>query len=458
MFITKNHLSRRTFLQGLGVSLSLPLLDSMVPALTPLSKTAASPKSRFAAIEMVHGAAGSTPLGRSRNYWSPAGEGPDFEFTTTLKSLEPLRKYMTIVSNTELHNAMSLVPDEDGPMADHARSSAVFLTAAHPKRTEAADIRSGPSIDQIYAQQVGHETPLASIQLCIENNSLADGCGHGYSCAYTNTISWASPSTPLPMEVAPRAIFDRMFAPSAVDKTSPPRQARNGSILDAVSNAAAQLKRQLGKGDRTRMSEYLDAVREVEQRIQKIENDNSNGRPRTLPQAPTSVPDSFEDHVKLMFDLQLLAFMGDITRVASFKMGVDRSLRVYPESGVTTPFHVLSHHRETPEKIEEFAKLNQYHVSRVAYFLERLRSTADGDGNLLDHSVVLYGSPMGDSHVHEHRFLPLFLAGRASGTLRGNLHLRCPEDTPMANVLLAVMHKLGVDLDRIGDSTGDVAI
>lgn len=454
MFITKTYLSRRTVLRSLGVSLSLPLLDSMVPAQTPLRKTAASPKTRFAAIEMVHGAAGSTVIGRSKNYWSPAGEGRNFEFTPTLKSLEPLRDYVTVISNTELHNAMSLVPDEEGPMADHARSSAVFLTAAHPRRTEGENARSGPSIDQICAAQVGHETPLASIQLCIENNALAGGCGYGYSCAYTNTISWAAPTMPLRMEVAPRAVFDRLFGVNGPGADQV-RQ-RRGSILDSLPRIAERLKTRLGAADRRRVNEYLDAVRDVERCIQQIETANSVSQTRLTPGAPLSVPDSFDDHVKLMFDLQVLAFTADITRVSAFKMGIDRSQRVFPESGVTTPFHSLSHQRETPEKIEEFAALNQYHVGKTAYFLERLRSAPDGDGNLLDHSAVLYGSPMGDSHLHEHRFLPLFLAGHANGSVSGNRHVRCPEDTPMANVLLTLMHKLGVPSERIGDSSGEI--
>lgn len=458
MFITKKYLSRRTILRGVGASLTLPFLDSMAPAQTPLSKTVASPRARLVAIEMVHGAAGSTALGREKNYWSPARVGSDFEFTPTLKPLESLRDYVTVISNTDLQNAMSLVPEEDGPMADHARSSAVFLTATHPKRTSDDDIRSGPSIDQIYAQHIGHETSIASLQLCIEGGPMAGACGHGYSCAYTNTISWASPTSPLPMEMAPRAVFDRMFGTAATETRRAPLQPRVGSILDALPDAAALLKKRLGSSDRSRVNDYIDAIREIERHIQKIENDNSSGQPRVLPDAPLSVPDSFEEHVKLMFDLQVIAFMTDITRVSSFKMGVDRSSRLYPESGVTTPFHALSHHRETPEKIEEFAKLNRYHVSKVAYFLERLRSTPDGDGNLLDHAAVLYGSPMGDSHVHEHRFLPLFLAGRANGALKGNRHVRCVEGTPMANVLLTLMHKLGVDIDLIGDSAGEVDI
>ena len=457
MFITKAHLSRRAALRGLGISISLPFLDSMIPAQTPLRNTVAAVKPRFVAIEMVHGAAGSTALGRSRNYWSPAKAGGDFEFTPTLKPLESLRQYVTIVSNTELHNAMSLVPDEDGPMADHARSSSVFLTAAHPNRMAEGDIRSGPSVDQIYAQRIGHETPLASMQLCIEDNSVSGSCGYGYSCAYTNTISWASPTKPLPMERSPRKVFQRMFASIAIAGEPGPEGVRNGSILDRVPDAAARLVRRLGIADRSRVNEYLNAVREIELRIQRVENHNSSA---TRPRADTllSVPDSFDEHVGIMFDLQVLAFRADITRVISFKLGADRSQRVYAESGVTTPFHALSHHRETPERIEEFARLNQYHVGKVARFLESLRGSPDGDGNLLDHSIVLYGSPMGDSHIHEHKFLPLFLAGKANGAVRGNRHIICPEETPMANVLVTVLHRLGVEADRVGDSSGEVPI
>ncbi|WP_263418608.1 DUF1552 domain-containing protein [Terriglobus albidus] len=456
MFITRNYLSRRTVLQGLGVTLGLPFLDAMVPAQTPLHLTAAAPKARFIAIEMVHGAAGSTAIGRSMNYWSPAQEGRDFAFTKSLQPLEPLRDYITVVSNTELHNAMSLVPEEDGPMADHARSSAVFLTAAHPRRTAGGDIHAGPSIDQIYARAVGRDTWLPSMQLCIEDNSVAGECGYGYSCSYTHTISWASPTTPLPMERSPRRVFNSMFAPDAGNGQATGTNTA-ASILDSLSDAVRSAKRRLGVRDRTTLADYLDDVRAIEKRIQEIERRNATA-PKTQSSEPLSVPDSFNDHVDLMFDLQLLALTCDLTRVITFKMGADRSQRIFPESGVTTPFHTLSHHRESPEKIEEFARLNQYHVGKAAQFIDNLRWTKDGDGNLLDHSLVLYGSPMGDSHVHEHRFLPLFLAGKANGALQGNRHVVCPADTPMANVLLTVVRRLGVDAHQIGDSTGEIAL
>ncbi|MES2148654.1 MAG: DUF1552 domain-containing protein [Pseudomonadota bacterium] len=429
-------------------------MDSLVIGQTLPGQMAGPPKSRFIAIEMVHGAAGSTAFGRENNLWSPAREGANFEFTPTLKSLEPFREYITVISNTDLKNATSLVPDEDGDMADHARSSAVFLTGAHPTRSAGSHFRSGPSIDQLYAQFLARETPLASLQLCIEDAALSGTCGHGYSCAYTHTMSWASANRPLSMERAPRAVFERLFAGRAA-KERDARLLNRRSVLDGATTEAAALERRLGANDRHRVREYFSEIREIELRIQEIEKDS---KAHKLPNVPSSVPDSFDDHVKLMFDLQILAFMADMTRVTSFKMGLDRSQRIYPESGVSTPFHTLSHHRESPEKIEEFARLNQYHVSKVAYFLDRLRSTPDGDGNLLDHAVVAYGSPMGDSHTHGHKFLPLFLAGRASGGLKGNLHVRCRPGTPMANVWLTLLHKFGVNLDRIGDSSGEIPI
>jgi hypothetical protein len=457
-FITRKHLSRRTLLRGLGAAVSLPLLDSMVPAQTPLRKTAAASRTRFAAIEMVHGAAGSTIDGAAKHYWSPEKHGRHFEFTQSLSPLEPFRDCLTIISDTDLNNAAALSPSEEG--ADHTRSSAVFLTAAHPKMTEGADILLGPSVDQIYAQRFGQDTALPSIQLCLENvGSLSGACGYGYSCVYANTISWASPTAPLPMEIDPRVAFERLFGDGGTAVERAARRRADRSILDIIAGEVAHLQAGLGASDRRRLVEYLDGVREIERRIQGIERYNASGEARELPEAPVGVPDSFEDHVKLMFDLQVLAFAADVTRVSAFKMGRDVSSRVYPESGVKTPFHALSHHGENPERIAEFARLNRYHVSKVAYFLEKLRSTADGDGNLLDHSLVLYGSPMGDSNIHDHKHLPLFLAGHAGGRIKGGLHYRAAAGTPMANALLTVLHRLGVDeVERIGDSTGEIAI
>jgi hypothetical protein len=456
MYITKKHLSRRTLLRGLGVGVALPLLDSMVPAQTPLVKTAASARPHLACIEIVHGAAGSTVDGSNKHYWSPAPpkEGADFEFSQILKPLEPFRDQVTIVSGTDLNPATAWVASEEG--GDHFRSSAAFLTAGHAKMTEGADIFCGTSIDQMYAQQYCQDTPLPSIQLCIESVDGSGACDYGYSCVYSDTISWASPTTPLPMTRDPRQAFESLFGDGGTPAQRIARQEENGSILDLIRQDVARISKSLGASDRGRLDAYLDDVREIERRIQKIEQYNSNSAARALPAAPIGVPDSFEEHVKLMFDLQALAFMAGITRVSSFKMSRDVCQRTYPESGVKTSFHSCSHHGETPSKIAEFAKLNEYHVSKVAYFLEKLKNTPDGDGSLLDHSLVLYGSPMGDSNVHNHKRLPLFLAGHANGAFKGNRHVVTKDGTPMANVLLTVLHKLGIDARSIGDSTGEV--
>ncbi len=456
MFITKKHLSRRTLLRGMGVSLALPLLDSMVPAQTPLRKTAASPRTRLACIEMVHGAAGSTTDGASKHYWVPEKEGSDFDFTVSLKPLEPYRDYVTIISQTDLHQAEAFTAAEDG--ADHFRSSAVYLTAAHPKQTEGSDVRNGTSIDQFYAQKYGQDTPLPSIQLCIENVDAYGSCAFNYSCVYSDTISWASPTTPLPMTLDPRLAFENLFGDGGTQADRVSRQRENRSILDEIVQEVALIRKTLPARDRERLNTYLDDVREIERRIQAIEKYNSSGVKRELPAAPVGVPDSWEEHVKLMFDLQALAFAADVTRASAFKLSRDTSNRVFPESGIKSPFHTLSHHGETPARIAELAQLNRYHVSVLTYFLEKLKSTPDGDGNLLDHSLVMYGSPMGNSNIHGHKRVPLLLAGHASGQVKGNFHARCKEGTPQANALLTVMQRLGIDMDKIGDSTGPVAI
>ena len=456
MFITKKHLSRRTILRGMGASLALPLLDSMVPAQTPIGKTAAVPKTRLACIEMVHGAAGSTGDGSEKHYWSPAKVGPDFEITQTLQPLEPFRDYLTIVSDTDLHPATAWSAGEEG--ADHFRSSAVYLTAAHPKMTEGSDYYAGTSIDQVYAQQFGQDTPLPSIQLCIEYVDASGACDYHYACVYADTISWASPTKPLPMIIDPRMAFENLFGDGRTPEERLARQKVNRSILDWISHDVARIQKNLGPSDRHRLNAYLDDVREIERRIQKIEKYNASGEARAIPAAPLGVPDSYEEHVRLMFDLQVLAFMTETTRVSAFKMSRDVSTRVFPESGIKTPFHPLSHHQENPAKIAEFAKLNRYHVSLLPYFFEKLKNTPDGDGNLLDHSMILYGSPMGDGNVHNHKRVPMILMGHAGGKLKGNLHVRCGDSTPMANILLTMMHKLGVGVETFGDSTGEIAI
>jgi hypothetical protein len=456
MFLTQRHLSRRALLRGLGAAVALPLLDSMVPAQTPLGKTAASPRTRFACIEMVHGAAGSTLDGSSKHYWSPEKEGADFEFTQTLQPLEPYRKYLTVISDTDLNPATAQSAAEEG--ADHFRSSAVFLTAAHPKMTEGSDIHAGISIDQLYAQKFGQDTPLPSIQLCIENVDATGACAYGYACVYADTISWASPGSPLPMTIDPRMAFERLFGDGSTAQERLARQQVDRSILDGIIQDVVRLQKNLGAGDRTRLNDYLENVREIERRIQRIEKYNASGEARAIPEAPLGVPDSYEEHVKLMFDMQALGFMTDVTRVSTFKMSRDVSQRTFPESGVKTPFHSASHHGEVPSKIADFAKINRYHVSLLPYFLEKLRNTPDGDGTLLDHSLILYGSPMGDGSVHNHKRVPLLLLGHANGQLKGNLHVRAVDGTPMANAYLSVLHKLGIPAESIGDSTGELSI
>ncbi|MEJ0100079.1 MAG: DUF1552 domain-containing protein [Pseudomonadota bacterium] len=456
MFITKKHLSRRTLLRGLGVSLSLPLLDAMVPAATALAQTAARPRSRLSCIEIVHGCAGSTAHGTAANLWSPAAEGANFEFTNILSPLQDFRDYLTIVSGTDLGGAMAHNHDEEG--GDHMRSSAAYLTCAHPRKTEGADIYNGISIDQRYAQKFGGDTPLPSIQLCMESADASGACDYGYACVYSDTISWATPTTPLPMTRDPRVAFEALFGDGSTPAERLARQQTNASVLDWISSDFSSLKRGLGTGDRARLDDYLANVREIERRIQGIEKYNQSGAERALPEAPVGVPESYEDHIRLMFDIQVLAFMTDVTRVASMKMSHDVNMRVFAESGNSTPFHSAGHHGEVPSRIEELAKINRYHVSLLPYFFDRLRSTPDGDRNLLENSLVLYGSPIGDSNVHNHHRLPIFLMGHAAGTIRGNNHVRVPDGTPLSNLMLTMLNRLGMGMDKLEDSTGEVAI
>ena len=352
MLVTKKYLSRRAVLRGVGVTLGLPLLDAMVPAQTPLRQTAAAPgRTRLACIEMVHGAAGSAEDASSGHYWSPAQDGADFEFSYSLETLAPFREYITIVSGTDARQADAFAPAEVG--ADHFRSSAVFLTATHPKQTDGADVRNGVSIDQLYAQTVARDTPCPSIQLGIENVDPTGSYAYTYSAVYSDAISWSSPTAPLRAEINPRVVFENLFG------TAPKG---SGSILDGTSSATAELQPALGPGDRRRVEEYRADIRDVERRIQAIEKHNATAEKRELATAPLGVPDSWEEHIELMFDLQVLAFAAEITRVSSFKMSHDVSNRIFPESGVKTPFHSLSHHGENPARIAEFAKLNRYHV------------------------------------------------------------------------------------------------
>jgi len=449
-------LSRRAALRSLGATVALPFLEAMVPARLRAAPLAKRPV-RLVCVEMVHGSAGSSAIGVQKNLWAPAAVGRDFDLApTSLRTLEPFREYLTIVSNTVCENADPSTLTEVG--GDHARSSAVFLTQAHPKQAEGAGVEAGTSLDQIYARRVGQTTPIPSMQLCIEKSDQGGGCGYGYSCVYTDTISWASPTRPLPMVRDPRVVFDTVFGVLRRGETPEARTkalADDRSILDWMTTAIARLRMTLGASDRARLTEYLDTVREIERRIAAVERFNESGEVRELPEAPAGVPDSFSDHVKLMFDLQVLAFASDVTRVFAFKLGRDASNRAYPESGLTGAFHTMSHHSGKESKILDFAALNAYHVSMIPYVLDKLRRIPDGDGTLLDHTMLLYGSAMGDSNLHNHKRVPFFLAGGAGGALEGGRHLKTPAGTPLANVMLAVLHTLGLDdLTGFGDSEG----
>ena len=453
MIITKKHIARRTVLRGMGVTMALPFLEAMVPARTALAKAAPS-RIRFAAVEIVHGAAGSTAFGARKFMWAPEKVGREFDLSPgSLAPMEPFREYMTIVSNTDVRNAEAFTAPEIG--GDHFRSSAVFLTQCHPKQTQGSDVFVGTSLDQLYAQRFGQETPIPSMQLCIENVDQAGGCSYGYSCVYTDSISWASPEEPLPMIRDPRVVFDTLFGVGATPGERRERRAEDKSILDWLGDAVARLNKDLGAADKARLADYLQDVREIERRIERVEAQNRTGEERELPGAPIGVPDSFEEHVKLMFDLQAIAFASDTTRVFALKLGRDASNRVYPESGYKAAFHSASHHQDRDDRITEYAKINKYHVSMLPYFLEKLKNTPDGESNLLDNTLLVYGSPMGNSNVHNHKRCPLILAGHAGGALKGGLHVKAADGTPMANALLTVAHTLGLDdMKSLGDSTG----
>ena len=461
-FLTQKTLHRRTFLRGLSATIALPYLDAMEPAGRFIAKvggaSAAAKRTRLVCIESVHGAAGSNAWGASKNLWAPAGLGRDFALNPegALISLEPWRKYVNIISNTDVRMAEAFDAPEIG--GDHFRSSAVFLTQSHPKQTQGSDLFVGTSFDQIVARKIGQDTPIPSMQLCIENLDQAGGCTYNYACAYTDTISWASPNSPLPMIRNPRAAFDLLFGAGSNNADRTARRRDNGSILDWVMGEMSSLKRDLGATDRKRVEQYLENVRELERRIQQVEAKNKSGEERLLPEAPSGVPDSFSEHMKLMFDIQVLAFQSDMTRVFSFKTGRDASSRTFPESGTNKGFHPASHHGGRESAILEFNQINQYHVSMLPYFLQRLKDTTDGDSNLLDETLIVYGSPMADGNIHNHRRCPLVLMGGASGMLPGNVHLKAPDGTPMADVMLSLLHKFGVNAPVFGDSVSPFAL
>lgn len=440
MQIGSKPLHRRSLLTGGGAAIALPLLDAMAPP-TIWRRPAAKPAIRFVAFEMVHGSAGSTSYGREKHLWSPAEAGPGFRMTPILQPLASRRNELIIVSNISVGGAVSRDPSEDGPGVDHARSSACFLTGAHPRRGKGPFV--GTSVDQIYAGSLPNPTRVASLQLGIED---PDDPGNGqpwpegYDASYRQCISWADAATPLRPQHRLSAVFANLFGRAPAGVSNAP-----ASILDAVSESSGRLRRNLGAYDRQRIDAHLAAIRDVERRIGAIEG-------------ATNMPPPFSEQFRLLGELLLLAFAADITRVATVKLGMDRSQRIYPESGVDGPFHVLSHHAEKPEKIEAFGRLNAFHMQQFAYFIERLHETADGASNLLHQSAILYGSPMGDSDVHAHDFVPVILAGRAGGHIASGQHIVAAPGTPMANVLLSVTHSLGMEIERIGDSNGSISL
>ena len=462
-FITKKHLTRRTFLQGMGATVGLPFLDAMTPAgrrgKNSRAPSVADDPIRLVCIEEVHGLAGCNEWGATQHLFAPSTTGRDFELLpeNALSPLRDFQDYMTIVSNTDVRNAEALAPPEIG--GDHFRSSAVFLTQSHPKQTQGSDLWVGTSLDQMYAQRFGQDTPLPSMQFCIENLDQSGGCTYNYSCAYTDSISWASPSEPLPMIRDPRVAFDLLFGTGGTEEERRARRQSRRSILDWIQHEIESLERQLGAVDRVRMEQYLNNVREIERRIAMIEERNSSGEARALPEAPAGVPDSFAEHTKLMYDLQVLALETNMTRITSFKLGRDANNRAHPESGSDKAFHPASHHGGKEEAILEFNKICQYRMGTLPYFLEKMQNTMEGDQSLLDKTMIIWGSPMADANLHNHRRCPLVLLGGANGELQGNLHLKAPDGMPMANVMLTLLHKLGLDdLTQFGNSTGEFSL
>ena len=455
-FLTGRHLDRRAFLKGLGATVALPYLDAMKPSGRRYVQD--PDKMRLIAMEMSHGAAGCNAWGETQNLWAPAAVGSDFDLTpTSLTPLDPYRDTLTIVSNTDVRMAEAFQAEEVG--GDHFRSTATFLTQAHPKQTEGSDVYVGTSMDQLFAQRFGQDTPIPSMQLCVENINQAGGCAYGYTCVYTDSLSWASPTEPLPLIRDPRVAFELLFGAGATQEERRERRLASRSVLDAILGRVAELEGRLGPTDRRRLDQYLTNVREIERRIAMVEARNSSGESRELPEAPAGVPDSFREHTELMFDLQALAFESDMTRVFSFKLSRDSSGRVFPESGSHLGFHPASHHGAVEEGILEFAKINRYHVSMLPYLLERLKGVQEGDSTLLEKTMIIYGSPMGDPNVHNHRRVPFLLFGGANGKLRGNMHVRAPDGTPLANVMLTLLHDLGLDdMESFGDSTGEFTL
>jgi hypothetical protein len=447
-YLTKKHLSRRTLLRGLGTAFALPLLDSMIPALNASKGVASGAPVRLGFVYVPNGIIPAA--------WTPTAEGANFEFNRTMKAIEPFRDRLTVVSGLAQINGRAL---GDGA-GDHGRAGATWLTGAHPKKTEGAGIHAGISADQVAAREFGKSTQLASLEIGLDSPSLAGGCDSGYSCAYTNTISWRSPTTPLPMEMNPRALFERLFGDG--DSTDPAARMKalkdQSSVLDYITGDIDRLETNLGARDRGKLSEYMDSIRDVERRIQKAEEQNA-GMKMPVIERPAGVPADFEEHAKLMMDLQVIAFQADLTRVITFMIAREGSNRSYRQIGVSDGHHSVTHHGNDPEKVEKTTKIDGYHVQLFSYYLGKLQSTRDGDGSLLDHSLILYGSSICDGNAHTHHNLPLVLAGGGSGQVKGGRHIRFPEETHMNNLLMTMLDKAKVPLpDQLGDSTGELQL
>jgi hypothetical protein len=438
MFITKKHLSRRTFLHGAGVTIALPFLESMVPAQTPLRNTAAAGKTRLGCFYVPHGA--------TMYKWTPAAEGKNFEFSESLSPLEKYRERVTVVSN--LCHASATGADAGG---EHARSAALYLSGAPPLKN---GVRVGTTVDQYAAAQISQDTPLPSIELAIEDVSLS--CGAGYGCAYFNTISWRTPTVPLPMENSPQVVFEKLFGDGGTAEQRLTRKREDRSILDSIRQQTLTLQKTLPASDRGRVDGYLDDIREIERRIKTAEA--QAGLSQDVPDAPVGTPEAFEDHLKLMFDLLALAYKSEITRVGTLMYAKDLSPASFPASGNRSGFHGASHHANVKANMDSFALINKYHVQMFAYLVDKLATTADGDGTLLDHSLLLYGSSMSNGNQHDHDPLPIVLVGGASGQVQGNRHIVTPQHTPMSNLLLGMLDKLGVRRDSLGDSTGRIEL
>lgn len=438
MIVTKKALPRRTFLRGVGTTLALPLLDAMVPPLTALSKTPARTVRRLGFVYV--------PMGSDITRWTPPVEGALAELSPTLSSLAPVVDDVTVITNLELKNSYP---------GTHATSNAGFLSAAKAKWTESTDYHLGTTVDQIAAQRIGQGARLPSLEMAMDLVSMVGQCDNGFACVYQNNLSWSSPTTPLPAEAHPRIVFERLFGEGGTPQQRRAALSRKASLLDWVKEDANRLQAELGPADRTKVSQYLDSIREVERRIQNAEQSATE---RDLPDLdrPVGVPVQYADHAKLMFDLQVLALQADITRVVTFQLARETSTRTYPEAGVPEPHHPLTHHGNNPDKIAKVAKINAFHVSLFAAFLEKLKATQDGDGSLLDHSLYLYGSGMGNPNVHDHTNLPILVAGGAASGVRGGQHIRYAEPTPLSNLHLTLLDKVGIHLESFQDSKGKV--